>query len=53
MLFRSAAPAAGSEVVPSERARILVAYLLNSSAAYVYPEAKPLIRTPAQQEAKK
>jgi cytochrome c oxidase cbb3-type subunit 2 len=52
-LTGGSAPAAGFEVVPSERARTLVAYLLNSNAAYVYPEAKPFDRAPAKQETKK
>lgn len=37
-----AAPAAGREIVPTERARTLVAYLLGSNQAYSFPEAKPL-----------
>jgi len=47
------APPSGFEVVPSERAQSLVAYLLNLSSGYDFPEAKPLVRTPANQEAKK
>lgn len=34
--------APGRQVVPTERARTLVAYLLGSSQGYVFPEAKPL-----------
>lgn len=41
-LIGSAAPAAGHEVVPTERARTLVAYLLSLNNAYVYPEARPV-----------
>jgi cytochrome c oxidase cbb3-type subunit 2 len=36
------APAAGYEVVPSERARTLVAYLQSLNTGYDYPEARPL-----------
>lgn len=41
-LTGSAAPAAGHEVVPTERARTLVAHLLSLNNAYVYPEARPV-----------
>ncbi len=37
-----AAPAAGTEVVPTERCRTLVAYLLNLNTGYDYPESLPL-----------
>lgn len=37
-----AAPAAGHEVVPGERAHALVAYLLSLNQNYVYPEARPV-----------
>jgi cytochrome c oxidase cbb3-type subunit II len=37
----------GEEIVPNERARALVAYLLSLSSTYDYPEAKPVV-TPAQ-----
>jgi hypothetical protein len=50
------APAAGSEVVPTERARTLVAYLQNLNTGYDYPEARPLPKAtpPApKEEAKK
>jgi cytochrome c oxidase cbb3-type subunit 2 len=50
------APAAGSEVVPTERARTLVAYLQNLNTGYDYPEARPLPKaTPpaTKEEAKK
>lgn len=36
------AVAAGREIVPTERAQSLVAYLLSLNHAYVYPEARPL-----------
>ena len=47
------APASGHEVVPTERAQTLVAYLLNLNSTYDYPEAKPLVKAPAKQEGKK
>lgn len=37
-----AAPAPGREIVPTERARTLVAYLLASNQTYSFPESKPL-----------
>jgi cytochrome c oxidase cbb3-type subunit 2 len=52
-LSGGAAPASGFEVVPSERAQTLVAYLLNLHSAYDYPEAKPLVKAPSKQEGKK
>ena len=36
------APEAGHEVVPTERAQVLVAYLLSLNNAYTYPEARPV-----------
>lgn len=36
------ASAAGREIVPSERAQTLVAYLLSLNNSYEYPEAKPM-----------
>lgn len=36
------APPAGYQVVPTERARSLVAYLLSLNQSYVYPEARPV-----------
>lgn len=36
------APDAGSEIVPSERARSLVAYLLSLHNSYDYPESRPV-----------
>lgn len=38
------APAAGEQIIPSQRARALVAYLLSLKQGYEYPEARP---TPA------
>ena len=38
------APAPGSEIVPTERAQSLVAYLLSLSTAYDYPESRPVPR---------
>lgn len=49
----ASAPTAGFELVPSERATTLVAYLLNSNAAYEYPEAKPFKKASDKGEAKK
>ncbi|HVU34777.1 MAG TPA: cytochrome-c oxidase [Opitutaceae bacterium] len=37
----SAAPRPGYEVVPTARARALVAYLLSLNNSYAYPEARP------------
>ena len=36
------AAAPGSEIVPSERARALVAYLLSLNTAFDYPESRPV-----------
>ncbi|WP_414663812.1 cbb3-type cytochrome c oxidase subunit II [Horticoccus sp. 23ND18S-11] len=36
------APAPGYQIVPTERALTLAAYLLNSNNAYEYPEARPM-----------
>lgn len=36
------APAAGHEIVPTERAQTLVTYLLSLNQTHVYPEARPL-----------
>lgn len=55
-LSGKAAPAPGHEVVPSERARTLVAYLQNLNAGYDYPEARPLPKSEkpaAKEEGKK
>jgi cytochrome c oxidase cbb3-type subunit 2 len=40
-LSRAAAAKPGHEIVPGDRARSLVAYLLNLNTAYDYPEARP------------
>lgn len=42
---RHAAPA-GHEIVPTERARALVAYLRSLNDSYEYPEAKPFVPEP-------
>jgi cytochrome c oxidase cbb3-type subunit 2 len=42
------APAPGAEVVPTERAQSLVAYLLNLNTAYDYPESRPAPRAAAK-----
>ena len=53
-LTGAAAPKAGSEVVASERAQTLVAYLLNVNSGFEYPEARPLpAKSAASPEAKK
>jgi cytochrome c oxidase cbb3-type subunit II len=41
-LTGTSAPKAGHEMVPMDRARALVAYLLSLSTAYDYPEARPI-----------
>jgi cytochrome c oxidase cbb3-type subunit 2 len=43
------APPAGREIVPTERAQVLVAYLLGLNNPYEYPEARPL-KAPATKE---
>ena len=50
------APAAGYEVIPTERARTLVAYLQNLNTGYDYPEARPMPKEAppaAKEEARK
>lgn len=37
------APAAGREIVPTERAQTLAAYLLSLNNAYDYPESRPVV----------
>ncbi len=48
-----AASPAGRQIVPSERAQTLVAYLLNSNTTYDYPEARPFTVAAKKEEAKK
>ena len=45
--------AAGPETVPTERARMLVAYLLSLNTGYDYPEARPVVADSAKKEAHK
>ena len=55
-LSGASAPRVGHEVVPTERARTLVAYLLNLNTGYDYPESRPLpkdVKTEPMAEAKK
>lgn len=42
-LTGNAAPAPGHQVVPTERAQSLVAYLLSLNNTYDYPEARPIV----------
>jgi cytochrome c oxidase cbb3-type subunit II len=51
-LSGSSAAKAGHEIVPNERARALVAYLLSLNNSYDYPEAKPVAPAPAAPPAK-
>ena len=44
-LPREWAPREGFEIVPTERAQVLVAYLLSSTNAYDYPESRPVAPT--------
>lgn len=46
------APAPGREVVPSERAKALVAYLQQLKVGYEYPEAKPVTAEELQKQTK-
>ncbi|MBI5766580.1 MAG: cbb3-type cytochrome c oxidase subunit II [Verrucomicrobia bacterium] len=41
-------PAPGREIVPTERAQSLVAYLLSLNNTYDYPESRPLPKAPAK-----
>lgn len=43
------APPVGSEVVPSERAQSLIAYLLSLNTVYDYPESRPVPRAASAQ----
>ena len=49
-LTGSPAAPAGSEIVPTERAQALVAYLLSLSTAYDYPESRPVPHVAATHE---
>ena len=49
-LMGSLAPASGTEIIPTERAQSLVAYLLSLNNPYDYPEARPV--APAAPEKK-
>lgn len=51
-LTGKAAPAPGHEVVPTHRARALVAYLRSLNDAYEYPEAKPFVPEAKKEEGK-
>jgi cytochrome c oxidase cbb3-type subunit 2 len=48
-----AAPAAGFEVVPTERAQSLVAHLLSLNTGFDYPEARPVVVPKAEHAAGK
>lgn len=43
-------PAAGREIVPTERAEVLVAYLLSLNNTYDYPESHPLPKASEKKE---
>jgi cytochrome c oxidase cbb3-type subunit 2 len=51
-LSGSAAAPAGHEIVPTHRARALVAYLRSLHDSYEYPEAKPFVPSAAKEEGK-
>ncbi len=54
MLVGRLAPAAGREIVPTERARSLVAFLLSLNNTFEYPEARPVApEAPKKEEGKK
>lgn len=48
-LHGNLAPPVGEEVVPTARARALVAYLLSLKQTYEYPEARPVEPEPAKE----
>lgn len=53
-LVGNLAPTDGSEIVPTERAQTLVAYLLSLNTPYEFPEARPVAPVaPAKEGAKK
>jgi cytochrome c oxidase cbb3-type subunit 2 len=45
------APALGYEILPSERARSLVAYLLSLNNPYDYPESRPFVTAASEKKA--
>jgi cytochrome c oxidase cbb3-type subunit 2 len=47
------APAPGREIIPSERAQSLVAFLLSLNSTYDYPESRPIPRAAAKKEGEK
>ena len=49
-LVGSLAPAPGGQIVPTERAQSLVAYLLSLNTTYDYPEARPFTPAPEGKE---
>lgn len=49
-LTGKSAPKSGHAVVPTERAQVLVAYLLSLNTAYDYPESRPVVKTAAKAE---
>ncbi|HVS51449.1 MAG TPA: cbb3-type cytochrome c oxidase subunit II [Opitutaceae bacterium] len=49
-LTGNAAPDAGREVIPTERAQSLVAYLLSLNNGYDYPEARPIVNPEAEKK---
>ena len=51
--LKSARAVAGRQVVPTERAQSLVAYLLNTRHTFQYPEATPYVNPAAQAAAPK
>lgn len=51
-LNRNFAAVAGNEIVPTPRARSLVAYLLSLNHPYEYPEARPVLPTSAKKDVK-
>ena len=47
-LVGGSAARAGHEIVPNERARSLVSYLLSLNSTYVYPESRPVVAKKAE-----
>jgi len=47
------APKPGHQIVPTERAQALAAYLLSLNNTYVYPEARPFVAVKKGEEQKK